>query len=119
MTSKQDTSFINMMLPVLQLLFSCRDAYAAQMGRLALPVDEAGLERAHGAAEAAAYARWDREKFGGGRTAGAGALRDALAGAIDKEHECAMQSCLMRSAVAELNTWPGHCQLHVVDHMHV
>jgi hypothetical protein len=71
----------------LQLLFSCREAYAAEMGKLHLPVDEAALEQAHQAAEAAASARWEREKFGGSRTSGAGTLRDALAGAIEKEHE--------------------------------
>ena len=70
-----------------QLLFSCREAYAAEMAKLPLPVDEAALEQAHQAAEAAASARWEREKFGGSRTTGAGTLRDALAGAIEKEHE--------------------------------
>jgi len=73
-----------------QLLFACRDQYAAQLARLAIPVDEAWLEEAHRASEAAAVARFDREKFGSGRTSGAGALRDALSGAIGKEHECAL-----------------------------
>lgn len=82
-----------------ELLFSCRDQYAEQLARLALPVDEAGLEKAHAAAEDAAYTRWDREKFGGGRTAGSGALRDALAGAIEKEHEARRTANVYRSTL--------------------
>ena len=70
-----------------QLLFACRDAYAAQLAQTPIPVDEAALAAAHQAAAEAAYARWEREKFGGGRTGGAGALRDALSRAIDKEFE--------------------------------
>jgi hypothetical protein len=70
-----------------QLLFSCRDAYAAQLARLALPVDEEQLQKAHNAAAEAAYSRWEKEKFGGGRSGGATTLWDALSGAIDKEFE--------------------------------
>ena len=71
-----------------QLLYQCRDAYAKQMEGLILPVDTEKLEAWHTRAAAAAYAQFDRDKFGTEVVSLSGTLRDALKAAIEKEHRC-------------------------------
>ena len=73
----------------LQLLYLCRDAYAQQLETLKLPVDADKLETRHKEAAAAAFAQFDRDKFGSELVSMSGTLRAALLSAIDKEFRCA------------------------------
>lgn len=73
---------------VLQLLYQCRDAYVARLEELPIPVAEKDLLAWSDQAAEAAYQRFDKEKFGGGKLSRAATLRDALATTIDKEFGC-------------------------------
>ena len=73
----------------MQLLYLCRDAYAKQLETLELPVDAGKLEARHKEAAAAAFAQFDKDKFGSELVSMSGTLRAALLSAIDKEYRCA------------------------------
>ena len=71
-----------------ELLYSCRDDYVAAMEKLSLPVNIQKLEQGHRTAATAAYAHFDKQKFGNEMLSMSGTLRDALQEAIDKEYMC-------------------------------
>ncbi len=71
-----------------ELLYSCRDDYIAAMEKLSLPVDVQKLEQGHRTAATAAYAHFDKQKFGNEMLSMSGTLRDALQEAIAKEYMC-------------------------------
>ena len=71
-----------------ELLYSCKDDYVEAMEKLLLPVDVQKLDQWHRTAATAAYAHFDKQKFGNEMLSMSGTLRDALQEAIDKEYMC-------------------------------
>ena len=63
------------------------------MEKLSLPIDVQKLDESHRAAASAAYAHFDKHKFGNEMLSMSGTLRDALQEAIDKEYTCAVLCC--------------------------
>jgi hypothetical protein len=68
-----------------ELLYACKDEYVRDMEKLSLPVDVQKMDEWHRAAATAAYAHFDKHKFGNEMLSMSGTLRDALEEAIDKE----------------------------------
>mmetsp|Transcript_7092 Transcript_7092/g.20767 ORF Transcript_7092/g.20767 Transcript_7092/m.20767 type:complete len:616 (-) Transcript_7092:489-2336(-) len=82
-----------------ELLYQCRDAYVARLEELPIPVAEKDLLAWSDQAAEAAYQRFDKEKFGGGKLSRAATLRDALATTIDKEFGARKTANVYRSSV--------------------
>jgi hypothetical protein len=65
-----------------ELVQSCKDVYIRSLERQHLPVHDSALAEAHEAARAAAFAKFDKERFGSSLEA----LRAALQAAVDREY---------------------------------
>ena len=98
-----------------ELLYSCKDEYVAAMEKLSLPVDEQKIEQWHRTAATAAYARFDKQKFGNEMLSMSGTLRDALQEAVDKEYMYALITRRDSTAHSQLRhdgvSWLGLAQV--------
>ena len=76
------------------------------MEKLSLPMDVEQMDERHKAAAAAAFAHFDKHKFGNELLSMSGTLRDALQEAINKEYTCASEASCAACC---------HCKLHLMQ----
>ena len=83
------------------------------MEKLSLPVDVQPMDDRHRAAATAAYAHFDKHKFGNEMLSMSGTLRDALQDAIEKEYTCVwllFVLWLSRGRNMDLASWSSQCR---------